>query len=84
MEGAELAILDGFPFGRYTFRALTLERPVPALRALLRTHGYDYLRHCDMRPGEDLDELWVHASMRAAVTIASPLSTSPPSSFRAK
>lgn len=70
VEGAEMAVMGAFPFDVYTFRAMTLERPSAPLKALLARHGYSYVRHLDMVPGSDLDELWVHASMRHAVSPA--------------
>jgi Methyltransferase FkbM domain len=40
VEGAELRILSGFPFDRYTFEALTIERPTHAVHACLTDAGY--------------------------------------------
>ena len=39
LEGHELPTLERFPFGRYVFRAMTLERPSAGLQALLRAHN---------------------------------------------
>ncbi|MFL4976552.1 MAG: FkbM family methyltransferase [Microvirga sp.] len=40
VEGAEHRILSRFPFGRYAFEALTVERPTPAIHGLLSEAGY--------------------------------------------
>ena len=61
MEGGEDAALLGFPFGRYAFRALTVERPSDRLRDTLLRHGYAWVRD----HGPHGDECWVHGSMRA-------------------
>ena len=63
VEGAEMMVLSGFPFGRCSFRAMTLERPSRDLQTLLMAHNYSYVRHLDMTPGSDLDQLWLHESM---------------------
>ena len=62
-----MAVLGAFPFDKYTFRAMTLERPTAELQALLSAHNYSYVRHLDMVAGQDLDQLWVHESMRPHV-----------------
>ena len=63
-----MAVMGGFPFDQYTFRAMTIERPTASLKALLTSAGYSYLRHLEMIAGDSLDELWVHASLRANLT----------------
>lgn len=40
VEGAEYRILKRFPFSRYRFEALTIERPTRALHVLLTEAGY--------------------------------------------
>lgn len=40
VEGAEYRILKSFPFDRFTFRAITIERPTRELHALLVEAGY--------------------------------------------
>ena len=39
-EGSEQRILRNFPFDKYSFRTITVERPKPELRELLDRHGY--------------------------------------------
>lgn len=58
IEGAELLAMRSFPYSAYNVSMLTVERPSPALRALLNTHGYSYV--CDN--GWFSDELWMHQS----------------------
>ena len=60
VEGHEDAVLGRFPFDRYTFRAMTVERPSDALKSTLQTHGYHYVRN----HGVHGDEFWVHGSIR--------------------
>jgi Methyltransferase FkbM domain len=44
VEGAENYIMDGFPFERYRFRFLTVERPGPSLTQKLADHGYRHVK----------------------------------------
>ena len=45
VEGSETRILRDFPFDRYRFLALTVERPTPELNALLFANGYRFVRN---------------------------------------
>jgi hypothetical protein len=49
VEGAELRILSEFPFDRYRFQSLTIERPTKAIHAILTRAGYvlDRIHLCD-------------------------------------
>jgi hypothetical protein len=67
VEGHEWEVLRAFPFDTYAFRVLTIERPADATRALLHAHNYSYARHLDWNDGDDIDEMWVHHSLRARV-----------------
>lgn len=40
IEGSEYVALKHFPFGRYTFLTMTVERPGSELRTLLNSNGY--------------------------------------------
>lgn len=40
VEGAEFRVLKGFPFHRYAFEAMTIERPTKKVHALLTEAGY--------------------------------------------
>lgn len=57
IEGAEDRVLLGFDFDRYRFRAITIERPSPKLRALLAAKGYILIKEL---PG--LDCFYIHSS----------------------
>lgn len=59
VEGVEHTILSNFPFDRYIFLTLTVERPKPSLTAKLRENDYVYVRD----HGDFGDQLWVHRSM---------------------
>ena len=58
VEGAEWFILHQFPFERYQFLCLTIERPSEQLQQLLQTVGY--IKVLDIARG---DTLWVHQSL---------------------
>lgn len=57
VEGAETYILRDFPFDKYQFRAMTIERPDEELRKILAENGY--LHVFDLKRG---DTLWAHKS----------------------
>lgn len=52
--------MKGFPFDKYRFNIITLERPNDALKAMLTKHGYQFLRLLKANSG---DTLWIHKSM---------------------
>lgn len=58
VEGAELMIMQVFPFEKYQIKVLSIERPSNDLRLLLEKHGYIFLK--------DLawwgETLWAHSS----------------------
>ena len=45
VEGSELRILKNFPFNKYTFLALTIERPPIELEEILFKNGYVFVKH---------------------------------------
>ena len=60
VEGAESAVLsDSFPFSKYTFLVITVERPKIDLQDRLVAHGYSFLR----ANAEWGDITFVHRSM---------------------
>jgi len=67
VEGAESYVMDDFPFDRYTFKILTVERPKPDLEANLKQNGYHFLRTISFF-GETL---WVHESYMDSLDLAS-------------
>jgi hypothetical protein len=58
VEGAELYVMEKFPFHRYKFQVITVERP-RRLRVLLEQHHYVYV----MDHGSFGDELYIHKSI---------------------
>ena len=60
IEGAETLVMHSFPFANHTVAIMTIERPKPDLKQVLRSHGYMFL--C----GGGADEVWVHPSRIAA------------------
>lgn len=59
VEGSEEEVLRDFPFQTIPIRVLTVERPSPAVRQLLRRNNFTYARAVGVR----LDELWLHGSL---------------------
>lgn len=57
VEGLETRILREFPFDRYTFLAITIERPTPELNELLFSNGYHFVRN------SLYDTFYVHESL---------------------
>lgn len=58
VEGAEELIFADFPFDRYTFLVMNVERPKPKLRAVLEQHGY-----VKLRTDKWGDTIWKHNSL---------------------
>ena len=63
VEGHEWEVIGAFPFDRYAFKVITIERPSDRIKALLTQHNYSYARHLDWNNGDDIDEMWVHPTM---------------------
>jgi hypothetical protein len=59
-EGAEELVMKAFPFDKYRFNIITLERPSDDLKILLTKHGYQFQRLLKANSG---DTLWIHKSM---------------------
>ena len=57
VEGLETRILRDFPFDRYVFLALTIERPTPELNEILFRHGYHFVRN------SLYDTFYIHESL---------------------
>ncbi len=64
VEGAETRILRSFPFSRWRFMSLTIERPSPELNALLFANDYVFVRN------SRFDSFYVHASLPNLGTLA--------------
>lgn len=59
VEGAEEEIMRSFPFGRYIFSMITVERPSRALQEILRHNNYSFLH----TKGGFGDLCFIHQSM---------------------
>jgi FkbM family methyltransferase len=57
VEGLETRILRDFPFDRYKFLAITVERPSPELNQILDRNGYRFVRN------SLYDSFYVHESI---------------------
>ena len=60
VEGAETFVLEKFPFERYRFHVMTIERPDETLCRLLVQHGYRLLKQLKKRWGETV---WIHETL---------------------
>jgi len=59
VEGAETRILRHFPFHKYRFLSMTIERPTPELNALLFGNGYVFVRN------HNYDSFYVHETLES-------------------
>lgn len=66
VEGAELFIMQSFPFDEYRFSVLTVERPSDELKSLLESHDYKFLKLLKKNSGETI---WVHQSQLASMDL---------------
>lgn len=57
VEGLETRILRNFPFDRYTFLAVTIERPTPELNEIMFRHGYHFVKN------SLYDTFYIHESL---------------------
>jgi len=57
VEGAETRILTNFPFEKYIFLAMTIERPTPILNDLLMENDYIFVKNYNF------DSFYVHKSI---------------------
>ena len=60
VEGAEERILCNFPFDKYTFLAMTIERPTPELEKILFDNGYVFVMVSKKLP---FDTFYVHKTI---------------------
>lgn len=69
VEGAEERILSNFPFDKYTFLAMTIERPTPKLEKILFKNNYFFVKKSCFPIGHHLagqetyDTFYVHSSI---------------------
>lgn len=60
VEGAEERILSNFPFHKYTFLAMTIERPTPELEKILFDNDYVFVMKSKKIPN---DTFYVHKTI---------------------
>ena len=76
VEGLETRILRHFPFEKYTFLAMTVERPTPELNEILFRNGYQFVRN------SLYDSFYVHESVPSFERLArEPFVQIPPKPF---
>lgn len=59
IEGAEEEVLVDFPFDKYQFNTMTIERPSDRLRKILEFNGYILVREIP-----NLDSFYIHSTFR--------------------
>lgn len=62
VEGAETRILRSFPFNRYRFLAMTIERPTLEINELLFSNGYQFVKNVNF------DSFYIHESYEGDIT----------------
>jgi Methyltransferase FkbM domain len=62
VEGAEDLVMSSFPFTKYRFHLMSVERPSEVLSRLLVSNGYQLLQMI-----KNVDTLWVHQSVLRAI-----------------
>lgn len=67
VEGSEFLVMEAFPFDKYTFKVLTIERPKQELVDLLIRHDYLYLAANNI-DGEETS--WIHKSYEKEINQA--------------
>jgi len=72
VEGAEERVLKNFPFDKYIFLTMTIERPSPELNALLFKHGYIFVKN------HQFDTFYVHYTLPGAKKLAGEFQQVPP------
>ena len=58
VEGAETEVLKNFPFSKYKFLALTIERPTKRLNKILFKNGYVFVKN------HKVDSFYVHENLK--------------------
>lgn len=63
VEGAEFEVLRNFPFNKYTFLSMTIERPPKELNKILFKNGYIFVKNYKV------DTFYIHKSLKKSVNI---------------
>jgi hypothetical protein len=63
VEGAETRILRCFPFDRYRFLAVTIERPTPELNVIMFANGYLFVKNFQF------DSFYVHRTYEGCANL---------------
>jgi hypothetical protein len=66
VEGSEFLVMEAFPFEKYTFKVMTIERPRQQLVDLLTQKGYVYVA---ANNEEGMETCWVHKSVQNEVNL---------------
>lgn len=66
IEGAEYLVMKDFPFDRYKFKVMTVERPSQELTDLLFENGYLYLAGNNE---DGMETAWIHIDFRGELDV---------------
>ncbi|GKZ00018.1 hypothetical protein MPSEU_000955200 [Mayamaea pseudoterrestris] len=66
IEGAEDFVMETFPFDRYRFRVLTIERSTDKLASILERHGYTLLKVLLAKQ----EFLWIHKDVESELDLS--------------
>ena len=61
IEGAEERVFRNFPFDKYKFLCMTIERPTPVLNKTLLSNGYVFVKNYKV------DTFYIHSSIKNQV-----------------
>lgn len=64
VEGSEFLVMEAFPFDKYFFKLMTIERPNQELVDLLIKHDYIYLA---ANNDDGMETAWVHKSAQSGI-----------------
>ena len=65
VEGAELLVMQNFPFGSYRIKIMTVERPKNDLKQLLEAHGFQMMAEIS----EFGETLWIHKNFLSSLDL---------------
>ena len=58
IEGAETDVFKNFPFSKYTFLSMTIERPTSLLNKILKENGYVFIKN------HKVDTFYLHETLQ--------------------
>ena len=76
IEGAETSVLKNFPFSKYIFLSMTIERPTSLLNKILKENGYIFIKN------QKVDTFYLHKTLQKKLSLkAATFEQLPPKSW---